>query len=83
MCKPLSAIKNGSIRFDRPRDGKKYPASTIAYYSCKPGFILHGNGVAVCLHIGGWVLGGESPNCKRATGNRNRWEFLISANSVI
>ena len=71
-CFPLSGPANGKLKFDRSIVGRKYPTSTIGYYSCNEGYTLQGGGgVVICLSTGTWNIAPTFPTCRLATGNRN------------
>ena len=83
-CLPLSGPANGNLKFDRSIVGRKYPTSTIGYYSCNEGYILQGGGgVVICLFTGSLNIAPRFPSSRLATGNRNWQNITISTNSII
>ncbi|XP_076313071.1 complement component receptor 1-like protein isoform X2 [Tachypleus tridentatus] len=63
-CRLLENIQNGNILTTKLKQQRPVQGS-IASYSCKTGYVLHGNATRVCQDDGGWS--GEDPECHQVT----------------
>ncbi|XP_022242829.1 uncharacterized protein LOC106460405, partial [Limulus polyphemus] len=63
-CQLLNDIQNGIVLTTKLRQQRPVQGS-IASYSCKRGYVLHGNATRVCQDEGGWS--GEDPECHQVT----------------
>ena len=62
-CNEMNEINHGSISYQNMSSTETITWSTLATFTCSPGFQLHGAETSTCLEDGTWSA--ASPKCQR------------------